>query len=285
MKSKEDILKEAELLYEKLQFKDDFLFCKILEENPDIAKELLELILGIKIRKVVVQKQKTIEITSDGRGIRLDVYLEDENSTIYDLEMQTTSQKDLPKRTRYYQGMIDLNLIQRGAKFGELKKSFIIFICMSDPFGEGRHIYTFENVCLEDRETYLKDETTKVILNAAGTLDDVSDNLKDFFELLKSGTGESGLSKRIAQEVDRARMHEEWRLEYMTLFMRDQENIDKGRVEGRLEGRAEGRLEGRADAIEKLLTKGKSSKEIHELMDYPMEEIERVEKRLLVAAE
>ena len=71
----------------------------------------------------------------------------------------------------------------------------------------------------------------------------------------------------------------------MTLFMRDQENIDKGRAEGRLEGRAEGRLEGRADAIEKLLTKGKSSKEIHELMDYPMEEIERVEKRLLVAAE
>ena len=68
-----------------------------------IAKELLELILGIEIRKVVVQKQKTIEITSDGRGIRLDVYLEDENSTIYDLEMQTTSQKDLPKRTRYYQ--------------------------------------------------------------------------------------------------------------------------------------------------------------------------------------
>ena len=50
----------------------------------------------------------------------------------------------------------------------------------------------------------------------------------------------------------------------MTLFMRDQENIDKGRAEGRLEGRAEGRaegrLEGRADAIEKLLTKGKSPK-------------------------
>ena len=63
----------------------------------------------------------------------------------------------------------------------------------------------------------------------------------------------------------------------MTLFMRDQENIDKGR--------AEGRLEGRADAIEKLLTKGKSPKEIHELMDYPMEEIERVEKLLLVTAE
>ena len=78
-----------------------------------------------------------IEITADGRGIRLDVYLDDEHGTVYDLEMQTTKHSDLPKRSRYYQGMIDLNLIQRGAKFSDLKKSYVIFICTEDPFDEG----------------------------------------------------------------------------------------------------------------------------------------------------
>ena len=53
-------------------------FCKVLENNPEICRELLEMILDVKIKKIVcTNKQKTIEVTSDGKGIRLDVYLED----------------------------------------------------------------------------------------------------------------------------------------------------------------------------------------------------------------
>ena len=78
--------------YSELSFTDDFMFCKVLVSQPNLCKELLELLLGIEIRKIeMAESQKTIE-------------------------MQTTSQKDLPKRSRYYQGMVDLNLIERGAK-------------------------------------------------------------------------------------------------------------------------------------------------------------------------
>ena len=53
--------------YDELQFTDDFLFCKVLENNEDLCKELLELILGKKIRKInYLAKQKVIDITSDG---------------------------------------------------------------------------------------------------------------------------------------------------------------------------------------------------------------------------
>ena len=62
--------------YEELQFTDDFLFCKVLENNEEICKELLEIILGKKIRRInYLAKQKVIDITSDGKGVRLDVYL------------------------------------------------------------------------------------------------------------------------------------------------------------------------------------------------------------------
>ena len=40
--------------YEDLTFTDDFMFCKVLSSNEDICKELLELILGIRIRKIVI---------------------------------------------------------------------------------------------------------------------------------------------------------------------------------------------------------------------------------------
>ena len=59
--------------YDELLFTDDFLFCKVLENNEDLCKELLELILGKKIRRVnYLAKQKVIDITSDGKGVRLD---------------------------------------------------------------------------------------------------------------------------------------------------------------------------------------------------------------------
>lgn len=113
--------------YKDLKFIDDFIFCKILSTNSKLCKELIELILAIKIKDInVSESPKAVNPTYDGKGVRFDVYLEDNTNTIYDIEMQTTLQKDLGKHTRYYQGMIDLNLIEKGAKYSKLKKTFII---------------------------------------------------------------------------------------------------------------------------------------------------------------
>ena len=105
--------------YEELEFTDDFMFCKILEKRTDLCKELLEIILGKKIKRVEVNKQKAIDITYTAKSIRFDVYVEDEDNTVYDIEMQTDVQKDVAKRSRYYQGMIDLNLIEKGEKYSK----------------------------------------------------------------------------------------------------------------------------------------------------------------------
>jgi hypothetical protein len=45
-------------------------------------------------------------------------------------------------------------------------------------------------------------------------------------------------------------------------------------------GRQEGLQAGRADSIRTLLRKGKSPTEIHDLLDYPMDEIVEVSKKL-----
>ena len=102
--------------------------------------------------------------------------------------------------------MIDLNLIERGADYSELKKSYIIFICPFDEFKAGLHKYTFKTCCKELPEITLEDEVTKIFLCAGGDADDA---------------------------VQQARNHEEWRLEYMTLLMRDNKMREEGREEGR----------------------------------------------------
>ena len=35
--------------FETLQFTDDYMFCKVLTQAPDITKRLLEIILGVKV--------------------------------------------------------------------------------------------------------------------------------------------------------------------------------------------------------------------------------------------
>ena len=264
--------------YASLQFTDDFLFCKILTENEDITIELLELILGKKISIVKPENQKSIEITEDGKGIRLDVYAEDDEDQIFDIEMQTTRQRDLPKRSRYYQAMIDLNQINHGAEYRELKKSYIIFICMNDPFPKnGRYLYSFENICKEEHRLPLGDETYKVFLNSAGKKGDISDGLKDFLHLIRNGYGESELSKKIEQQVVKARKHDEWRQEYMTLYMRDRENQEKGFEKGRNEEKKV--------VIENALKSGMTIEDIVRIFHYSSNEVKAVEEELLTISE
>ena len=67
--------------YEELNFTDDFMFFKVMTNNPDLCHELLELIIGHRIGKFTrLDKQAPIEITADGKGVRFDVYREDDET-------------------------------------------------------------------------------------------------------------------------------------------------------------------------------------------------------------
>ncbi len=216
--------------YEDLKFIDDFLFCKILSSNPELCRELVSLVLNKDIGAIqFASKQKPIEITADGKGIRLDVYI-DNPDTVYDIEMQTTMSKDLAKRTRYYQGMIDLDLIERGAKYSELKESYIIFICLEDPFDKNLPVYTMRNRCIEDEEVELNDGATKVFVNANGSDENISSDLREFLKYLATGISSGRFTDSLEEEVVKAQQKTEWRAEYMTLAMKYQEKYDEGKV-------------------------------------------------------
>ena len=132
--------------YDDLTFADDFMFGKVLENDSDLCRELIELILGVKIKIVEqVGRESPISIMPDKKGVRLDVCMEGDDR-IFNLEMQNEKRKDLPRRSRYYQGQIDLAYLEKGSGYDELKDSFIIFICRFDPFGHGFSRYTVKSV-------------------------------------------------------------------------------------------------------------------------------------------
>ena len=217
-----------EKAFEELQIKDDFMFSVIMR-NPKFCKPFLERILTIKISRIEYPKsQETIDISADAKSVRLDIYVEDGKETVYNIEMQTTENRNLPKRTRYYQGMIDLNILEKGNNYKNLKRSFVIFVCTFDLFGEGRHIYTFENRCIQNPALGLGDETTKIILNTKGTMDDVTPEMKKLLDFIDGKEPQDDFTRELDKAVQSVRKNEKWRLDYMTLQMNYQEKYEQG---------------------------------------------------------
>lgn len=233
--------------YEELDITDPFIFAKVMSEK-ELCKQLLENILNIKIRDIVyVDYEETIQMTAKSKGIRLDIYVEDDNNTVFNLEMQTTTYKELPKRSRYYQGIIDLNMIEKGESYDILKESYVIFICTFDFFEKGRSVYEFENVCLEDSEIKLNDGTHKIFLNTKGDKSDINKELKSLLEYFDGSEPESELTRKIDRKVIAARKNERWRREYMSLQMemnlKYREGLKAGEEKGRALGQSEGKIE------------------------------------------
>ena len=168
--------------WEELTIRDDYMF-KLIMSRKRICKQMLERILHIEIENLsYVETEKSIIPAYQNKGVRLDVYVKDNKETVYNIEMQMRSLEGdgLSKRTRYYQAILDTDLLAAGASYGVLNRTFIIFICPFDPFGAGRHIYTFRNLCIEDRTLELDDGATRIFLNTKGTRDDVDDSVRAF---------------------------------------------------------------------------------------------------------
>ncbi len=263
--------------FEELEFKNDFIF-GIIMWNPKYCKPFLETILGIKISDIKYPKaQKTIDITAGAKSVRLDVYVEDEENTVYNIEMQVTLNKNLPKRSRYYQGMIDLNILEKGEDYKNLKQSYVIFICTFDLFGKGRHIYTFENRCLQDYEIGLGDETTKIILNTKGTMDDVTPEMKRLLNYIDGQEPSDNFTMELETAVRSVKKNEKRRVEYMTLEMRYREIMEQGLEYGIEQGIEQG-LE--QTAIRMLQSKELSDEKIALYSGLSIEQVQELKNKL-----
>ena len=161
---------------------NDFVFCKIMQDEK-LLSQLIRLILPeLKFNKLQVQAQRSIEIGTDIHGVRFDIFVTLEDGSIVEIEMQVLDTGNLPKRLRFYGSMADTQMLEKGVVYSKLKDSYVIMICPFDQYGKGRHIYTFTNRCKEDHDLEMGDGTTKIVLNAVGTMDDVSGGLKAFLD-------------------------------------------------------------------------------------------------------
>ncbi|MBQ2934757.1 MAG: Rpn family recombination-promoting nuclease/putative transposase [Lachnospiraceae bacterium] len=237
---------------EDLNLIDNFLFQEMLTQQEDgekFARILLKTILGKPIRNVKIVPQKNIPgIDVDKHGIRLDAYIEEVEdelngemadaeiiSSIYDIEPNATyERKTLPKRMRYYHGLIDTKLLSAGAGYDKLPNVFIIFILPYDPFGKNRMVYTVQNCCIEDYSIPYDDGARKMFLYTRGCEGNPSQELKDMLKYIEKSTAENITNQDIAsvsELVNKVKKRKEVGINYMKSWEMEQMARDAGRDE------------------------------------------------------
>ena len=267
--------------WEELTFANNFLFCKIMESEPELCRQVLEMLLHIKISKLKKpEAERTMQETLDSKSVRFDVYTSDAKR-IFDIEIQTTSNKNLPKRARYYQSVIDLDNLSKGAEYSRLKDSYVIFLCLEPPFRKSKPVYFFENLCREDSSIKLNDRAYKVFFNAKEYANMESDEEKAFFRFLAGQKAETELTKSLEKKVRFAKKNMKWRKQYMTW----QQTIDEEKEISYEEGRAEGKAEKAIEAAENFLKMGINTPEqISQAIGLPLEQVLQIKENLSVKA-
>ena len=238
-----------------LTIKDNFLFGAVMcvEEN---CKGFLEMVLGFSISSVVVSKEKSMIYHPEYKGVRLDIYAEDENHTHYNVEMQVKKKTILGKRSRYYHGQMVMEALASGEDYETLPDTFVIFVCDFDPFGEHLYCYTFGNECKENKNVKLDDGSCTIFLSTKGENEEkVPQELVRFLKFVTADLEESEedfqdeLVKRFQETIHSIKTDREMGERYMIF----EEMLREEKQEGRLEGRIEGRIEATREAILELL--------------------------------
>lgn len=233
-----------------LSFSDDLMFKRVMERE-DICRGVIERILGVPIGKVVYHNtEQEVRGLPGGKTIRLDSYLVESRGRLFDVEMQAGRCPAFPKRLRGYQSIMDAGALKQGEDYDRLKESYLVFICLEDPFGAGLPVYTIERTCVESAEVAVKCEAHWVVLNASA-YDRVEGNaaLRDLLKYVATGEFPEGdgLLAKVDGEVERNNRDKAvigMMIDTMTMLKQE------ARVQGRAEGHAEGLEEGRAEGLE-----------------------------------
>ena len=278
--------------WDAITIKNNFLFQETLR-NKSLCKQLLERVLHIQVKTIrYMETEKTMKAQLNSKNTRLDVYVEDKDGNVADIEMQTTDTKsvinyderdektiirELPLRTRYYQNIIGTNMLRKGMHYRELRKAYVIFICTFDPFGAGLPVYHFTYRCSENCNLQMGDLTENIFLNvkAADKTDD--EELAAFLRYVNGQKPDSSFTKKLDEEATRIKNNDDWRLKAMTLDMeiKDMKKriAKREREKGKQEGLKEGAQNSKIEIAKAMLADGMEIAKVAKLTNLSVKEV------------
>ena len=262
---------------EELNLMDDFLLNQIMSDanyGEEFARILLGIIFQREIGHLSIIPQKVqYGLETDCHGIRLDVYLDENEAGIFDVEAdQNVSLRirdSLPKRVRFYHAKIDESALKSGAGYEKLRNVCVVFITSYDPFGRGRMVYTIRNGCTEEPELYYEDGARTIFLYTKGTKGNPPKDLQELLRYMED-TRESNVCNDSIEKLHKMVQHTKQDAKAGLAYMKWYEIKQLAQEEGELLAIIK--------LVKKMLQQGWDVVEIADLVERPVEWIKKVEK-------
>lgn len=245
----------------RIEFSNHYMFERIMQDET-ICRGVLETILGFPIGRInYLNAEQVLEPGLNCRGVQLDIYAEDD-SCVYDIEIQCRPEPVLEKRFRYYQSAIDSGLLAKGADFDELPESYVIFLCTNDPLQAGLPMYTLDRICLENTDVPFRGSSHWLVLNTTAWSCVHDEELRNLLRYIEDGSvGGDGFMQRIDDAVTEANDDSRWVSKVWSVSTIEENEARRNRIlrrQAEAEGRAEGLAEGRTEGLAKGLAEGRA---------------------------
>ena len=213
------------------------------------------------------------------------LYVED-SSRVFDIEIQNILDENLAKRTRYYQSMMDIDLLLKGKNYTELKESFVIFVCKEDFFGLNLPCYSFSNICKENPDLQLGDESHKIIFNASAFANEKNLEKKSILEYIIDKKSTSDFTNKLDDLVELTKINELFRSDYMAWGLAEfdaeqrgyKEGVSDGISQGIAQGISQGEHKAKIETAKNLLAMGISIEQVAQGTGLSLETIENIAK-------
>ncbi len=244
-----------------LKFSNDFIFGKVIGK-PDIAKEFLSVLLGMKLDDLHrVETQKTMKRTYRSKGVRFDAFIEDSKQLV-DVECQVGSYDGLARRAAYYRSEISIDALEKSEKYSSMKEVYVLFVCKTDPFGDGEPVYTCETTARENGRV-VNDGQHTIFYNCSAWWKVGNPDKRALMRFFYDDTATSAFTREMSNMADEAKFEDDDFTEYYAdlrakihVLLEKQEALEESWAKGIAEGRAAGLAKGRAEGLEEGRVKG-----------------------------
>ncbi|WP_076460092.1 Rpn family recombination-promoting nuclease/putative transposase [Limosilactobacillus caccae] len=270
------LLAQARRSWEEAGLANDFVFNKVMLDKRITLEVLRRVLPTLHIKRVKqVVSQQEFTSSHDAKGVRLDIYVEDDQHNRFDIEMQVVDKHNLPQRIRFYHANLAMDCYEKGQNYATADNSYVIFFCCFDPFGFGDQEYQIERRIKDHPDAVYADGEQTLVFDVTSLRQEVNPKLQQFLDVIANRQvgDDDDFIVQLEKRITFVKQNRKWRREYMqrSLYEMDIENsialakeqgLSQGKAAGIKEGLSQGKDEERVAMVRGLLDIGQQHDQI-----------------------
>ena len=192
---------------------DDIFTSVVFKDEGACLHLVRQLMQNPKLNIIAFRTQDAIPMLIS-KSPRLDIIAEDDNGTLYEIEIQRLEEPAPARRVRYYSSIMDSEFLRKGGTYDKLPEVYLFYLSKKDIWQKGQTVYKLEQ-SLRFGDELMPYDNGLHTLYVNAEVDDGSNiaKLMQYLKTAKAGdTSQGALSEHVnylkSPEGDRATMGE-----------------------------------------------------------------------------